>query len=358
MARLSGIGILLVVLGHSEGASVEQIIRIASQDRWYATFLGVIRWIYTFHMPLFFFISGWLFHYTNRSRDIHYGAFVKAKFVRLIVPYLTLSTIAFPVKVMLARFASRPVSLSPQDFVQQIIFPWHNTIIFFWYLPTLFLMFLAAPYVLHKRMGAAHAVILLLASVGLYTQFDNTNLSGFSAFLNVAGVLHNFIFFACGFITDRFTLNSQVRKCGVFCLPFSVLGFVFSPRDSQLGNLLLALAGIAMCWWLAHQVHSEWLARVGDCSYQIYLFSWFPQRFCRIIFGQVLQVNVFIAILAMALAGLVVPIAATWVLSLVTPVRLRFLYGDSVPRRETERTRERLDSGNKALHASELLRQE
>ena len=335
LARLSGIGIVLVVLGHSEGVSVEQVTQIASQDRWYAAFLGGIRWIYTFHMPLFFFISGWLFHYTNRDRDIRYGAFVKAKFLRLIVPYLAFSTLAFPVKVILARFASRPVSLSLQDFVHQIIFPWHNTIIFFWYLPTLFLIFLAAPFLLRKRMGAVHAALLLLAGIALYVQFDNRNLSGSWAFLNVAGALHNFIFFASGSITDRFALSARVRRCGAFCLPLSVLGFTFCSRDWRLCNLLLALAGVAMCWWLSHQFRSEWLARVGDYSYQIYLFSWFPQRFCRILFGQILQVNVFVAVFAMAVTGLVVPVIATGILSLVTPVRLRFLYGGSVRKGES-----------------------
>jgi fucose 4-O-acetylase-like acetyltransferase len=353
LARLSGIGILLVVLGHSEGVSVEQVIEVACQNRWYAAFLEIIRWIYTFHMPLFFFLSGWLFHYTNGDRDIRYATFIKAKFLRLIVPYLVLSTVAFPVKVILAKFASRPVAFSVQDFVHQVIFSWHNTIIFFWYLPTLFLMFLAAPFLLRKRMGALHAALLLLASIAAYVEFDNRNLSGPWAFLNVAGALHNFIFFASGFATDRFALSTHVRKCGVFCLPLSVFGFAFCSRDWQLCNLLLALAGIAMCWWLSHQVRNEWLARVGDYSYEIYLFSWFPQRFCRILFGQILQVNVFVAVAAMAVAGLVVPVIVTRVLSLATPAGWRFLYGGSTRRGESGQDREHAASSGQGLLASE-----
>lgn len=48
---LQTFGILLVVLGHS-------FYRFSAD-------YPVIRWIYGFHMPLFFFISGYLLRYTH-----------------------------------------------------------------------------------------------------------------------------------------------------------------------------------------------------------------------------------------------------------------------------------------------------
>ena len=57
MALLSVWGILLVVLGHSgfEEPEIQQS-------------LGRLHgWIYSFHMPLFFMISGYLFSLTNKS---------------------------------------------------------------------------------------------------------------------------------------------------------------------------------------------------------------------------------------------------------------------------------------------------
>ncbi len=65
---VKGIGILLVVLGHS----------------------GVPEWakslIFTFHMPLFFFLSGYLFNYTKYRSDVYW--FIKTKFLRLASPYI------------------------------------------------------------------------------------------------------------------------------------------------------------------------------------------------------------------------------------------------------------------------------
>ena len=57
MPMMSIIGIVLVVLGHSGYAGTN----IAEDCP------CLFKWIYNFHMPLFFFISGFLFSLTNES---------------------------------------------------------------------------------------------------------------------------------------------------------------------------------------------------------------------------------------------------------------------------------------------------
>jgi acyltransferase len=70
---LKGIGIMLVVLGHhSLPAALD-------------------TYIFSFHMPLFFFISGFLFDFGKYSKS---GAnFVKSKFKSLIVPYFLFASL-------------------------------------------------------------------------------------------------------------------------------------------------------------------------------------------------------------------------------------------------------------------------
>ena len=79
-----GIGIILVVLGHT---LVPQV-----RETGFAGFLWIF--IYNFHMPLFFFLSGYLFekglsHYTNK------GKFILGKLQYLMLPYLIFSTFAY-----------------------------------------------------------------------------------------------------------------------------------------------------------------------------------------------------------------------------------------------------------------------
>lgn len=68
------IGIFLVVLGHANPPS------------------GVVKLIYAFHMPLFFFISGYLFNFTKYPTT---GGFIKTKAKHLLIPYLSLNIISY-----------------------------------------------------------------------------------------------------------------------------------------------------------------------------------------------------------------------------------------------------------------------
>lgn len=72
-----GLGIMLVVLGH-------QI------DYFGADLPGVYRYIYLFHVPLFFFLSGMFF----REQESFWNCF-KKKFSRLFVPYLLANILFF-----------------------------------------------------------------------------------------------------------------------------------------------------------------------------------------------------------------------------------------------------------------------
>lgn len=72
------IGIYLVVLGHS----LQQEVPIEGNLR---------DFIYIFHMPLFFFLSGYLFN----VREENFLAFLKKSIYSLLVPYVFLNVVAF-----------------------------------------------------------------------------------------------------------------------------------------------------------------------------------------------------------------------------------------------------------------------
>lgn len=71
---LKGIGIILVVLGH-----------LLAKDYPFVT-----PYIYMFHMPLFFFISGYLF-----KPDLNFRSYFIKKFFSFGIPYLSFLFILF-----------------------------------------------------------------------------------------------------------------------------------------------------------------------------------------------------------------------------------------------------------------------
>lgn len=82
--------------------------------------------IYSFHMPLFMFISGFLFYYTKISRNIAYKNVVIDKLKRLGIPFLFFTLFTFAVKFAFAPFMKRPVELSISQFVNSFLYPGSN----------------------------------------------------------------------------------------------------------------------------------------------------------------------------------------------------------------------------------------
>lgn len=94
---------LLVVIGHSD-------ITLDYKKLW------IFKWVYTFHMPLFFFLSGFLFFYTNPREKLSglcRKRFLWKKVKRLLLPYWFVSSVIFVIK---ARFIDTSQMQHPLSF--------------------------------------------------------------------------------------------------------------------------------------------------------------------------------------------------------------------------------------------------
>lgn len=121
----------LVVAGHSD-------ITSDFKDLW------IYKWAYSFHMPLFFFISGFLFALKYQLKSISFGAFVKKKAIRLLVPFLFINTVIFIIKANFIKDVSlmqHPVEFTMASFLDSTFF---NPMGFMWFLPALFVVFIIA----------------------------------------------------------------------------------------------------------------------------------------------------------------------------------------------------------------------
>lgn len=135
MALLSVFGILLVVLGHS-GFEEPSVM---------STFAGLRRWIYSFHMPLFFFISGYLFAYTTPVfSQLDTGKLLTKKVRRLLIPYFVLGSILFGIKALFSQYSYADRDFSVISYCKMFFAPQasYSTLGYLWFLPALFLIFL------------------------------------------------------------------------------------------------------------------------------------------------------------------------------------------------------------------------
>lgn len=124
------VGIVLVLVGHSHSSDWSQFEN--------TVLVRVIRFIYTFHMPLFFFISGFLFQNSRRVEIDGLGKWIKDKFIRLLVPYFFWSLIAIVPKYYLEN---RSIAGLGHAVIDLAINPRAGVWGHFWFLPVLFLTY-------------------------------------------------------------------------------------------------------------------------------------------------------------------------------------------------------------------------
>ena len=349
LSTLAGLGIVLVVLGHSLGVPEAKGEQIAAVDPLYRAWRGVVDWITTFHMPLFFLISGVTYWRFTRAKGRPMPQVLRDRAVRLLVPYLVISTLTYPIKAQLGGLAQRPAELSLSGWAESLVYPWQNPIIFFWFLPTLFLVFCLLPvleWLSRSRVGTIFVLVLLIVAHLLTRHRNDTSL------LNWPGVLHHSIHFFAGVLLEREGVMQRLRGWAVLGIvpsvmlylvvrdggPFEPLPVGSAPSGMTLAGpflgLVCAFCGIAFAIGLARLIHAATplLASIGDDSFQIYLFSWYPQTATRVVLGQKLFVSVWLAVGTSFALGLLVPILLTWILDRICPAVLAPVYGRAVRR--------------------------
>lgn len=153
---LKGIAIFLVILGHS-------IIRYPIdllQDR---ACLFLFEWLSSVHMELFFAISGFCFRCPGNYRE-----YLGKKARRMLVPYLVFNLLDMVPRSLFRSLVNRPREIGGS--VREMIFYGGE----YWFLYTLFLIFLIFPFLYRtvrgKRCLMAGLLVLLLAA-GYYLPY-------------------------------------------------------------------------------------------------------------------------------------------------------------------------------------------
>ncbi|CAL4869857.1 hypothetical protein MMA231_04149 (plasmid) [Asticcacaulis sp. MM231] len=150
-----GVGILLVVIGHAAGGIIDSPLGAQASGIRY-----VFLTIYTFHMPLFFILSG-LFIAERLKADPK--KFVTNTFTKIARAYFTWAIIQFTVIYMMGSLLNHPAT---GGYLQNLVAIIWAPVSQFWFLYALFFMQIAA-WMIVPRTGAtgffALATVVYLA---------------------------------------------------------------------------------------------------------------------------------------------------------------------------------------------------
>ena len=104
---------LWVVTGHSSLYDIES----TDNPYWEIT---IQKMAYSFHMALFIFVSGYLFHMTRIRKSMPYGKMIVDKLVRLGIPFIVFTLLAMLLKVLVSSEMSRQTTFSIIAFINAI----------------------------------------------------------------------------------------------------------------------------------------------------------------------------------------------------------------------------------------------
>lgn len=192
---LQGWSMLLVVIGHVTLTGIFE----NPQTPVSAT---IERVIYSFHMPLFMFISGFLFYFTKISRNLAYKEVVFDKLKRLGIPYLFFTFFTFAVKFIFSPFMKRPVELSLRQFTDSFLYPGSNPLSEMWFVATLFIIMLSYPLLKYMITGHFKIAVLIIGSVVLNLFFPPDIF-----LLCLSNVAYMFLFFCLGILFCKFDIQ-------------------------------------------------------------------------------------------------------------------------------------------------------
>lgn len=254
-----GLGLLLVFIGHLK------------------TPFGA-TWVYTFHMPLFFFLSGLVY------KHIYWSEFIGKRFKRLVIPYFSLGVVIFLVWFIIYAFQGKCNAEywdMLHDFLVQRGF-W--TV---WFLAALFvasiLQWAVVSIAKDKKLliFILSSVLCLLAFI--YYRFGGTvlpwciDVACVAQFFMNAGYLAQNLFKGTTKVksillaTTLLTIN---MVAGFACIRFS--GYSLDMSIGMYGNeiltLISALAGIGATIYFSQLFSNRWITYLGKNT--MILFAW------------------------------------------------------------------------------------
>lgn len=266
------IGIFLVVLGHTfPDASLQGGIQ---NGMWRVVF----NIIYSFHMPLFYFLSGFVSNKYSIDVQDSWNRTLK-KFKRLMVPYFCWGILYIPFRILLAQYASAEFSIGR---IWRILIG-ENPYSGLWFLYALFAISLIYIWLVKsdKSLGIVFIISILMLFVGKYVYIiEPIKWIFLYLFYYLLGVYFHKYYMK---ISDNIRKKSCILIVG--CV-FAVLFYLNQHKTWMSGfvSILVAISGTFVILGFAEYLsNSMLLTKLGKYGMDIFIMSGPILVFLRIV---------------------------------------------------------------------------
>lgn len=300
---LQGWAMLWVVIGHAPltasvgNSGIDALFHEAAE--------GLMRVAYSFHMPLFIMISGYLFYLTRIVKPYAYKNMVTDKLKRLGIPYICFTLFAIIVKICLPGGVNRAFEMSFESVVSSFLYPFDGALQEMWFIAVILLYFLCRGvfcWTLRHRWASVAALAILVAC-------NFIPVGAMTGFLAINRAVHFAIYFYIGLLIARYGWDGVLRKKAFVTV--CCLAYVAAWKSDI--ELFQALSGCFAFWGIAFWVDSRLshtlFSSFRNYTYQIYLMGIFAQIAVKFAYKVVAFPGSYLLFWAVCvLAGLYIPV--------------------------------------------------
>lgn len=240
---------------------------------------SLVNFAYSFHMPLFIMISGFLFYRTRIAKGWKYNDMVKEKWIRLGIPYIFFITLSIIIKLCFPGDMNRPVDSTLTGIIMNYIDPYDSALREMWFVAVIFIYFLIYPVYNYLLKNEVTTIITALISIVIFF-IPQTLIPKFFA---INRAVHFFVFFFIGLSISRWNLENQIEdwKIIVTCTCGYLISYYF-----MLPILTPIFASFGF-WGLAMKIDISLTSNIfhsfRNYTYQIFLIGIFVQIFVKIL---------------------------------------------------------------------------
>lgn len=308
-AYIQAICIVLVVIGHSFHEYPES-------NHGYS--LMLVKMIYSFHMPAFMFVSGFLMMTGFALKTSNDGwKFFKSKSRRLLLPYIVLSVVTYFPRVALGEMADDKIPFSWNAFSDALIFSDRLVIPYFWFVQALFLLLIFGFAVI--RIAERCSVNTNLCLVGLTVLFIVLPLTSIRemTFFSIGKAAELGLFFVAGMVYSKVSvsvarINNKIIATLFFCFMCIWILTYFGLEGSQL-FVLCQIFGVAMLVAFAYLLSKRnyhMLKLLAESCFMIFLLSWYFNVASQQVLSHFIRLPWYIHTAFSVFFGIIVPIMA------------------------------------------------
>lgn len=311
---LQFVGVILVIFGHSmNGISVPAFLT------------NIKSWVYTFHMPLFFFVSGFLFSFKG-GYQLGWKHVLKKRFFRLVVPYIFWNGVFFIPKYFLMPLLENvsqdtEVDISVQYFIRIALRPRDNILGHTWFLLALFEMMFFAIFFDQAKLKKT-LWMPITAGLTIINCFGVEN-----RWFAIEDLMKNGLFFWVGVLLGTIDPNkiekylkekSAYISISVLAAGSTVIWMVYP--DMNINSLILGLAilFVVMILRINFGMDGQLIQFVSKNAFPIYIMHWPVIMVVRFVFYQKIGLAPLPSTVVNMILGFVIPCGITLILRKMT----------------------------------------